>query len=851
MRLPCPRELSGPLPSLRPFRASPPPPFSRHPVSRRLFSVQASALPPKRPRQAFATRTPSRSLQTCATLGLNSTVEGARGRCRCAREERWGGCGRRALVGAMRCLRVPRARNRRLCVIDGFAFLSLVLPPQKLEGRFDEVAKDGAASEPRPALAPLENLPRASPVGKPCGTSSADRRETLLASEVSTPVTQPNAILEADGEEDVGDGENAGEDGEGGSIASDEEEADAHASEASPRAVVASEDDAEFEDAPEEATLLDVTPQKDAAIEADREQTHADRAASRLEGRSPDSAARADASPFGGVGVRTRASLSARAGVRTGASLSAAADEGGEGAEGDGEADENAAPEPVATAAKKPRASRTSPVVSSKATRTPRRAASPSKSTSPTRSPAGEAKPSPKAPGRSPRKTPRSSAATDAKRRLAPAPAITKRSLSGAGKAKRVPVPATKAARLAASGGKTTSGVAAPRGRPLTRQGTRAPAVEAASKRSRSRSSGSATASASAIARSRSRSVASATASASATARSRPRSAASADASARLGPRAASGSTASAPAQSRPSSVAGESAADSSGSGAAARARGRPPRERAEAAEGASVPSRGRATSSSSRTGSDRSSSRPRVHSMRTRSLSTTREPPASPWRSMAEKVAEFEGRDVWAAAHAERRRVAEERARAAAGASSSHGLHLTQPKVRRRSHLAQLWSEFARPPPRCKRSRTHGDGRFATLHETGAPRSLSQISAPQCEVPPAGLTSPPLASSFLPRSQSPALVTKSRARPSRFKPTEEVEVEEIAALPRFRARPFDRHLFEGGAKGLHAPAPKPVTEPQPFELRTDKRAARAAAAATASELQERPWYAGTWYKVG
>lgn len=36
----------------------------------------------------------------------------------------------------------------------------------------------------------------------------------------------------------------------------------------------------------------------------------------------------------------------------------------------------------------------------------------------------------------------------------------------------------------------------------------------------------------------------------------------------------------------------------------------------------------------------------------------------------------------------------------------------------------------------------------------------------------------------------SPAFATKKRVRPPRFKPREEVEAEEMAAMPKFKARP-------------------------------------------------------------
>ena len=43
---------------------------------------------------------------------------------------------------------------------------------------------------------------------------------------------------------------------------------------------------------------------------------------------------------------------------------------------------------------------------------------------------------------------------------------------------------------------------------------------------------------------------------------------------------------------------------------------------------------------------------------------------------------------------------------------------------------------------------------------------------------------------------QSPALATRLRARPSRFVATAQAEEEELAALPRFHARPVRQAVF-------------------------------------------------------
>ncbi|KFM23344.1 hypothetical protein F751_1040 [Auxenochlorella protothecoides] len=113
-----------------------------------------------------------------------------------------------------------------------------------------------------------------------------------------------------------------------------------------------------------------------------------------------------------------------------------------------------------------------------------------------------------------------------------------------------------------------------------------------------------------------------------------------------------------------------------------------------------------------------------RVHGMRTRSAASEEPPPASPWRSRAERIAEFEGR---------------------------------QPA--RSSHAAARTRAGGRAGP-AKRPRNEGA-------ETGAGSGLT-----------------------LPRS--PALATRKRARPPRFKPREEVEAEEMAAMPPFRARQLE-----------------------------------------------------------
>ena len=112
----------------------------------------------------------------------------------------------------------------------------------------------------------------------------------------------------------------------------------------------------------------------------------------------------------------------------------------------------------------------------------------------------------------------------------------------------------------------------------------------------------------------------------------------------------------------------------------------------------------------------------PRLHAMRTRSLSKetleskNTAAPSSPWRSRAEQIAEFEGRLQ------------------------------TRPRRANAAHAGAQDSQAAGP-----------------------------------DRAPGSLTLP----------HSPALQTRKRTRPARFKSREEVEAEEMAAMPPFKARPF------------------------------------------------------------
>ncbi|KAL4458132.1 hypothetical protein ABPG75_012997 [Micractinium tetrahymenae] len=83
---------------------------------------------------------------------------------------------------------------------------------------------------------------------------------------------------------------------------------------------------------------------------------------------------------------------------------------------------------------------------------------------------------------------------------------------------------------------------------------------------------------------------------------------------------------------------------------------------------------------------------------------------------------------------------------------------------------------------------------------------------------------------------QSPRFATKQRVRPPRFKPREVVEAEEMAAMPKFKARPVNKRILHDRSGHLGVPHVdvKPPTVPAPFALRTDQRAAEHAGSAGA-----------------
>ncbi|KAB1209897.1 Protein TPX2 [Morella rubra] len=72
---------------------------------------------------------------------------------------------------------------------------------------------------------------------------------------------------------------------------------------------------------------------------------------------------------------------------------------------------------------------------------------------------------------------------------------------------------------------------------------------------------------------------------------------------------------------------------------------------------------------------------------------------------------------------------------------------------------------------------------------------------------------------------KTPVLQTSLRARPPRVKSSFEVEQEELDKIPKFRARPLNKKIFESkGDLGIFCNAKKHVTIPQEFHFATDER---------------------------
>ncbi|XP_015080946.1 protein TPX2 [Solanum pennellii] len=72
---------------------------------------------------------------------------------------------------------------------------------------------------------------------------------------------------------------------------------------------------------------------------------------------------------------------------------------------------------------------------------------------------------------------------------------------------------------------------------------------------------------------------------------------------------------------------------------------------------------------------------------------------------------------------------------------------------------------------------------------------------------------------------KSPVLQTSLRARPPQIKSSEELEKEELEKVPKFKARPFNKKIFESkGDLGMFCNTKKHVTVPEEFHFATDER---------------------------
>ncbi|KAL3332992.1 hypothetical protein AABB24_033182 [Solanum stoloniferum] len=72
---------------------------------------------------------------------------------------------------------------------------------------------------------------------------------------------------------------------------------------------------------------------------------------------------------------------------------------------------------------------------------------------------------------------------------------------------------------------------------------------------------------------------------------------------------------------------------------------------------------------------------------------------------------------------------------------------------------------------------------------------------------------------------KSPVLQTSLRARLPQMKSSEELEKEELEKIPKFRARPFNKKIFESkGDLGMFCNTKKHVTVPEEFHFATDER---------------------------
>ncbi|KAJ7548867.1 hypothetical protein O6H91_07G031300 [Diphasiastrum complanatum] len=115
------------------------------------------------------------------------------------------------------------------------------------------------------------------------------------------------------------------------------------------------------------------------------------------------------------------------------------------------------------------------------------------------------------------------------------------------------------------------------------------------------------------------------------------------------------------------------------------------------------------------------------------------------------------------------------------------------------------------------ERALQHSGGPSSVCSSDSHTNSLPELKQRRKSAPGGCLTEP----------QEPRLETASRSRPSRVKSTAEMEEEELAKIPKFKARPFNKKIFESrGDLGIFRTEKRQVTTPSEFHFATERRSA-------------------------
>nr|GLL45448.1 protein TPX2 isoform X2 [Ipomoea trifida] len=103
----------------------------------------------------------------------------------------------------------------------------------------------------------------------------------------------------------------------------------------------------------------------------------------------------------------------------------------------------------------------------------------------------------------------------------------------------------------------------------------------------------------------------------------------------------------------------------------------------------------------------------------------------------------------------------------------------------------------------------------MARANQNAETSTVASVESNQCHPWRPHLTAP----------KSPTLQTLLRARPPKIKSSVELEKEELEKLPKFKARPLNKKIFESkGDVGIFCNTKKQVTVPQEFHFATDER---------------------------